>query len=61
MVIEKEKETNKIATRHGQRKDKRLIGDAGYRSPYLSHAKQALYHLTYIPIVKAMSFFIYNR
>ena len=25
------------------------IGDAGYRSPYLSHAKQALYHLSYIP------------
>ncbi|KAK4833211.1 hypothetical protein QYF36_000777 [Acer negundo] len=25
-------------------------GDAGYRSPYLSHAKRALYHLSYIPI-----------
>ena len=25
------------------------IGDAGYRSPYLSHAKRALYHLSYIP------------
>ena len=24
-------------------------GDAGYRSPYLSHAKRALYHLSYIP------------
>ena len=26
-------------------------GDAGYRSPYLSHAKRALYHLSYIPIL----------
>ena len=25
------------------------FGDAGYRSPYLSHAKRALYHLSYIP------------
>jgi hypothetical protein len=24
-------------------------GDAGYRSPYLSHAKRALYHLSYVP------------
>ncbi|XLT05011.1 hypothetical protein HN51_043760 [Arachis hypogaea] len=24
-------------------------GDAGYRSPYLTHAKRALYHLSYIP------------
>nr|PNR45191.1 hypothetical protein PHYPA_014962 [Physcomitrium patens] len=24
-------------------------GDAGYRSPHLSHAKRALYHLSYIP------------
>ncbi|KAK8508271.1 hypothetical protein V6N12_019450 [Hibiscus sabdariffa] len=26
-------------------------GDAGHRSPYLSHAKRALYHLSYIPVV----------
>jgi hypothetical protein len=26
-------------------------GDAGYRSPCLSHAKRALYHLSYIPIL----------
>ena len=26
------------------------FGDAGYRSPYLSHATRALYHLSYIPI-----------
>ena len=25
-------------------------GEAGYRSPYLSHAKRALYHVSYIPI-----------
>lgn len=24
-------------------------GEVGYRSPYLSHAKRALYHLSYIP------------
>ena len=30
---------------------KKLVGDAGYRSPYLSHAKRALYHLSYIPCV----------
>ena len=26
------------------------IADAGHRSPYLSHAKRALYHLSYIPV-----------
>ena len=26
-------------------------GEVGYRSPYLSHAKRALYHLSYIPVV----------
>ena len=25
-------------------------GGEGYRSPYLSHAKRALYHLSYTPI-----------
>ena len=25
--------------------------DAGHRSPYLSHAKRALYHLSYIPVM----------
>ena len=30
---------------------KMLVGDAGYWSPYLSHAKRALYHLSYIPCV----------
>ena len=27
------------------------IVDAGHRSPYLSHAKRALYHLSYIPVL----------
>ena len=26
------------------------FGDAGHRSPYFSHAKRALYHLSYIPV-----------
>ena len=30
-------------------KIREAIGDAGYRSPYFSHAKRALYHLSYIP------------
>ena len=38
----------KITLRTGKIKK---IGDAGYRSPYLSHAKRALYHLSYIPFV----------
>ena len=28
---------------------KLIIGAAGYRSPYLAHAKRALYHLSYSP------------
>ncbi len=28
---------------------KRTSGGAGYRSPYFSHAKRALYHLSYTP------------
>ena len=27
----------------------KFFGDGGYRSPYLSHAKRALYHLSYVP------------
>ena len=27
------------------------FGDEGHRSPYLSHAKRALYHLRYIPVL----------
>ena len=29
--------------------DFKNFGDGGYRSPYLSHAKRALYHLSYVP------------
>ena len=29
----------------------KCFGDAGHRSPYLSHAKRALYHLSYIPVL----------
>ena len=29
----------------------KCFGDAGNQSPYLSHAKQALYHLSYIPVL----------
>ena len=30
-------------------KEKEKTGGEGYRSPYLSHAKRALYHLSYTP------------
>ena len=30
--------------------EKKKNGGEGYRSPYLSHAKRALYHLSYTPI-----------
>ena len=33
-------------------KIKRFCGGAGYRSRYLSHAKRALYHLSYAPVVR---------
>ena len=32
------------------------IGDAGHRSPYLSHAKRALYHLSYFPVEETGSY-----
>ena len=38
------------------KKQKTVIGGAGYRSRYLSHAKRALYHLSYAPIVKLILF-----
>ena len=31
-------------------KEQKGAGDGGYRSPYLSHAKRALYHLSYVPM-----------
>ena len=36
-------------TQRGFKKQK-CAGDGGYRSPYLSHAKRALYHLSYVPL-----------
>ena len=36
---------------------KKRFGDAGYRSPYFSHAKRALYHLSYIPLWKTDAHF----
>ena len=30
----------------------------GHRSPYLSHAKRALYHLSYIPVEETGSYFV---
>ena len=32
-------------------REKKNFGDGGYRSPYLSHAKRALYHLSYVPML----------
>ena len=34
------------------------FGDAGHRSPYLSHAKRALYHLSYIPVEKTGRYYL---
>lgn len=36
-----------------------MSGDGGHRSPCLTHAKRALYHLSYIPILEAQYFPIY--
>ena len=37
-------------------------GDMGYRSPHLSHAKRALYHLSYIPLSGVqIHFFLITR
>ena len=36
------------------------IGDAGHRSPYLSHAKRALYHLSYVPVEETGSYTLSN-
>jgi hypothetical protein len=37
-------------TGEAQKELQKQTGDAGYRSPYLSHAKRAFYHLNYIPL-----------
>ena len=38
-----------------------MLGDAGYRSPCLSHAKRALYHLSYIPVMLFIGRLICNQ
>ena len=40
----------------GRVEEKRKVGGEGHRSPYLSHAKRALYHLSYTPV----SFWVSN-
>ena len=35
---------------HASGQEQNVAGDGGYRSPYLSHAKRALYHLSYVPL-----------
>jgi hypothetical protein len=41
----------KIQTSAPNAESKNIIGDAGYRSRYLSHAKRALFHLSYTPVL----------
>ena len=37
-------------------------GGAGYRSRYLSHAKRALYHLSYAPdVYTALTYYIFTQ
>jgi hypothetical protein len=36
-------------------------GDAGYRSLYLSHAKRALYHLSYTPLQELANLLVRNK
>ena len=38
-----------------RRRIKKKFGDAGYRSRYLPHAKRALYHLSYTPVINIAS------
>ena len=35
---------------YDEENEKPRLGGAGHRSPYLSHAKRALYHLSYTPM-----------
>ena len=39
-----------IFSRRQKVKDIKFSGNARYRSQYLSHAKRALFHMSYIPI-----------
>ena len=38
-----------------------VFGEAGRRSLYLSHAKRALYHLSYIPVDFTVDFRLHTR
>ena len=40
------------------KESKVCFGDAGYRSPCLSHAKRALYHLSYTPVENSKKLYI---
>ena len=37
--------------REERKEKKRESGEVGHRSQYLSHAKRALYHMSYIPVL----------
>ena len=57
---EKRQQKKKIQKRWKKNCNKKY-GDAGYRSPYLSHAKRALYHLSYTPnSMEADHFLLYT-
>ena len=43
--------------KRGYKDAKLMDGGAGYRSRYLSHAKRALYHLSYAPVVRVLTLF----
>ena len=45
------KSTEQLLQTDADKRKAKTFGDGGYRSPYLSHAKRALYHLSYVPIV----------
>ena len=43
------KSTEQLLQTDADKRKAKTFGDGGYRSPYLSHAKRALYHLSYVP------------
>ncbi len=53
---QKEKETFPSWTKT-ERESNKCFGGDGYRSHYLSHAKRALYHLSYTPVLRKKSDF----
>ena len=48
-LCEENEKRRGIGKKTGLKKEKEKTGGEGYRSPYLSHAKRALYHLSYTP------------